>query len=122
MIINSNVFFYRYKFVTLCDGNENLVILEDFTKDFCIWMKKIKINDTSLISAIKGITLRIAWINAKYSAYVLLKPITVCNLLHHNTGHPEDVITHTIRGMVFLHYRNMIDPIHQQIWYLCNTR
>ena len=60
-----------------------------------------KINYASLISTIKGIMLRITWINEIYLAFIVLKDISVCNLLHHNTGHPVYVITYTIRGMPF---------------------
>ena len=56
---------------------------------------------TSLINAIKGITLRISWINAVHEASGLLEEIYVCNLLHHNTGHPAYVMTYTIHGMEF---------------------
>ena len=47
-----------------------------------------KIKYTSLINAIKGITLHLTWINAIYYASVVLKAIYVCSLLHYNTGHP----------------------------------
>ena len=40
----------------------------------------------------KGITFHIAWINAIYSASVVLKVIFVCNLLQYNTGHPAHQI------------------------------
>ena len=51
-----------------------------------------KVNNISFIILIKGITSHIAWINAIYSAYVILKAIYVCNLLHHNTEHPSYMI------------------------------
>ena len=60
-----------------------------------------KINDTSFINAIKIITLRIAWLNAIYSANVLIKDISICNLLHDNTGHPAYIITYPVRNMTF---------------------
>ena len=63
------------------------------------WISKI--NDTSLISAIKGITLRIAWLNAINYAYFVLKVIYVCNLLHHNTGNSVYVITYPVQDMNF---------------------
>ena len=61
----------------------------------------IKMKDTSLINAIKVITLYIAWINAIYYASIVLKEIHVCNLLHHNTGHPLYVITYPVHEMNF---------------------
>ena len=61
----------------------------------------LKIDDSSLINAIKGITLSIAWINAIYSDSVVLTAISVCNLLHHNTGHPACFITYPVRNIKF---------------------
>ena len=61
----------------------------------------IKINDTSLISTIKGIISLIAWLNVTYSASVVLKVIYTCNFLHHKTRHPAYVIKYPIRNMKF---------------------
>ena len=60
-----------------------------------------KIDDNSFISAIKCITSHIHWINAIYSTSIVLKYIYVCNLPHHNTGHPAYGITHPVRDMRF---------------------
>ena len=59
----------------------------------------LKINDISFISSIKVITSRISWIDVIYYASVLVKVISVCNLLHHNNGHPAYVINYTICDM-----------------------
>ena len=60
-----------------------------------------KIKDTSFINDIKGITSRIVCLNTVYLAYVVLKAISVCNLLHHNTGHTVYFITYNVRDMTF---------------------
>ena len=101
MILNKNVFFIggilldSVMAMQLWLSSKNLQNTSGFEK----WISKI--NYTSLVSAIKGIMLIIAWPNVIYSASVVIKPISVCNLLHHNTGHPAYVITYTIRDMEF---------------------
>ena len=60
-----------------------------------------KINDTSFISSVKGTMLRIACFNAIYYSSVVIKAISVCNLLHHITGNPTYIITYPIRDMAF---------------------
>ena len=67
------------------------------TSGFGRWISKI--NNTNFISAIKCIMLHIAWINAIYSASVVLKAFSVCNLLHHNTIHPAYIITYPVRDI-----------------------
>ena len=57
------------------------------------------INDIYFIRTIKGIMSRISWFNAIYSDSILLKEISIYNLLHHNTGHPVYMITYLIRDM-----------------------
>ena len=69
------------------------------TSGFVRCVSKIKYN--SLINAIKGITLLIAWIKAIYYASVVLKAIYVFNLLNHNTGHPAYVMTYPVHDMTF---------------------
>ena len=59
------------------------------------------INDTYLISSMIVIASRISWINAVYSASIVLKSISVCNLLHHNIGHIAYVITYPVRNITF---------------------
>ena len=90
------------------------------TSDFGRWISKV--NYTTFISNIKGITSQIACINEIYSTYVVLKAISVCNLLHHNNGHLTYVITHPVRDMKFLHYRHLLETIYRQIWHLRNNR
>ena len=63
------------------------------------WISKTKY--TYIINSVKGVTLHIIWFNAIYSASVVLKDISVCNLLNHNTGNPAYVITYPVHGMVF---------------------
>ena len=62
---------------------------------------KTKINYTSFISAIKGITSRITWLNATYSASVVLKSVSVYNLLHNNNGNPTYLITYPVQDIPF---------------------
>ena len=69
------------------------------TSGYGIWIQKI--NDTSFISAMKGIACHIAWLNAIYSTSVVLKSIYVCILINHNTGHPTYVTTYTVHNMTF---------------------
>ena len=66
---------------------------------FGICISKIKYN--SFINPVKGITLCIPWINAIYSASVVIEAIYVCNLLHHNTVHTADVTTYPIHDIEF---------------------
>ena len=54
-----------------------------------------RIKETSLINAIKVLSSRIAWLNAMYFAFAVFKEISVCNLMHHNNGHPVYVINIT---------------------------
>ena len=70
-------------------------------KDFFTCKIHILKKDTSFINSIKGMTLRIYSINAMYSASVVLKFISVCNLLHHITEQTVYVITYTICDMTF---------------------
>ena len=57
--------------------------------------------DTTFINSMKVITLRIAFFNAIYSVFVVLKAISVCNLLHYNTGHSTYIITYPVCNMTF---------------------
>ena len=60
-----------------------------------------KIKCTFFINATKGITLRIACLNAIYSDSVLLRGIYVCNLMHRNTRYPIYVMTYPVCDMKF---------------------
>ena len=60
-----------------------------------------KMNDTSFISAINVNMPLITCLNTIYSAFVVLKAISVCNLLHPNNGYPAYVITYPVCGMTF---------------------
>ena len=55
----------------------------------------------SSISTINGITLHISWLNVIYCACVVLKEISVCNLLYYNTGYSTYVITYPVHDMEF---------------------
>ena len=59
----------------------------------------IKIKHTSFINPLKGITLRIAWLNAIYSTSMVLKSIYVCNSLHPDSGPPTYIITYPVCNM-----------------------
>ena len=61
----------------------------------------LKINGISFVKAIKGNISHNAWLNAIYSVSVVLKVISVCNLLHHNTVHLVYVTTYPKRDMTF---------------------
>ena len=61
----------------------------------------LKTKYTSLINARNIITLLIDWLNAIYYDSVVIKVITVCNLLHHNNGHPKYVITYLVCDMTY---------------------
>ena len=67
------------------------------TSGFGRWISEI--NDTYFIRTIKGITLPIAWLNKIYIASVIPKVISLCNSIHHNTGHPLCVIKYPICNM-----------------------
>ena len=46
-------------------------------------------------------TFRIDLFNVMYYDSVILKGISVCNLLHHNTVHPAEIITCPVRDVTF---------------------
>ena len=69
------------------------------TSGFGRFISKIKC--TFFINATKGITLRIACLNAIYSDSVLLRGIYVCNLMHRNTRYPIYVMTYPVCDMKF---------------------
>ena len=60
-----------------------------------------KINNCSFTITIKGITLCITCLNAMYYDSVVIKEISVCNLLNHNTGHLAYVITYPVCNIKF---------------------
>ena len=64
------------------------------TSGFGRWISKI--NYTSFIGTIKFVNLRIACLDAIYSASIVIISIYVCNLLHYNTVHPIYVIIYFI--------------------------
>ena len=101
VILKSDLFCSWRKVVQLYDGNATLVIFKDFEKNSGSGGYMSKINDIYFIICIKGITLRIAWLNMIYYASILIKAIYTYNLLHHNTGHPAYVITYTECDMSF---------------------
>ena len=76
-----------------------MVIFEYFTKDFCIWKMNLENKLYFLYQRHKGITSHIAWINLLYFASFVLKVISICNLLHHNTENNEYIITYPVRNM-----------------------
>ena len=84
-----------------------------------IWLSKII--DTFYITAVKIIMLRIDCINEIYSASIVLKVISICNLLHHNTWHPTCIITYSVYDMTFS-YRHLLETIHRQGRCLRNTQ
>ena len=68
----------------------------------------------------KDINLCIAWINAIDYDSVVLKEISICNLLHHNTGNTAYVMKYPVYNMTFIHYQRQLEPIHQKNWHLRN--
>ena len=63
------------------------------------WISNL--NDVFFIITINGITSRIDWLNVIYCTCVVLKAISVCNLLYHNTGHSTYVITYPVHDIEF---------------------
>ena len=87
---------------TVCHNttkNSTTVIFEYYTKDFWIWNMNLENKWYFLYH--RGITSRIAWINLIYFASFVLKVISICNLLHHNTGNNAYIITYPVRNMRF---------------------
>ena len=76
MMLNSNVFCSQQKIVIFHDDNTTLVIFEYLKKTSGSEIRMLKINHTSLIITIKGITSRIYLINAIYYSSVVVKAIS----------------------------------------------
>ena len=83
---------------------------------------KSKRKDNYFTNTIKGMTLRITWINVMYPDYFAIKEIFVCNLLRHNTGHPAYVITYPDVTCHLLYDQNLLETIGRKSWHLHNTQ
>ena len=108
------------KLFLLCNGNANLITLKNLQYNSVFGRRISKINNIYFISNIKGIKLRIDWINTIYYASIVHKEISICNLLHHKMGHPAYIITHSEHNMKFLNYWSLIEPNCLQNWHLRN--
>ena len=101
IILHSNMFYSWEELLRLRDRNTIFISLNTLQKTYGYWICITKINYNSFINDIQGINFRITWLNAIYSASVVLKVIRVCNLLHHNTVHSTYVITYPVRHIRF---------------------
>ena len=101
MTLNSNIFYLCESLLDSVTGIQLWSSLKTLQKTYGFVGCILKIKYTSLINAPKGIPLLITWIDSIYYTSVVPKENYVCYWMHHDTGHPENIITYPVRDIVF---------------------